>query len=254
MQTRSKKPDLLPYEDDIEIRIQRLNKWIKETRENFEKEETMAAEDQKALKDYATPRVTEIQSSITRPAITTNNFEIKLGTIQIIQNSVQFGGLPNDDPNEHLVSFLEICDTFKYNGVSDDVVRLCLFPFTLRDKTKNWLHSPPSSSITTWDDLAQKFLAKLFPPTKTAKMRNEITMFEQQHGELLYEDWERYKELLRKCPHHGLPKWMQMNTFYNGLNSNLRTSIDAASGGAFMAKRFEDAYDLIETMAANNYQ
>lgn len=79
-------------------------------------------------------------------------------------------------------------------------------------------------------------------------------MFEQQHGESLYKAWERYKELLRKCPHQGLPKWLQMNTFYNGLNSNLCTSIDAASGGAFMAKRFEDAYDLIETMTANNYQ
>lgn len=45
-----------------------------------------------------------------------------------------------------------------------------------------------------------------------------------------------------------------MNTFYNGLNGNLLTSIDAASRGAFMAKSYEEAYDLIETMAANNYQ
>lgn len=96
----------------------------------------------------------------------------------MIQNSVQFWGLANDDLNEHLVSFLEICDTFRYNGMLDDAVRLRLFPFTLQDKAKSWLHSLPPWSITTWDDLAHKFFAKFFPLAKTAKMRNEITMFE----------------------------------------------------------------------------
>lgn len=66
---------------------------------------------------------------------------------------MQFGGLPNDDPNDHLVSFLDIFDTFKYNGVTDEAIRLRLFPFTLCDKTKSWMHSPPSGSITTWNDL-----------------------------------------------------------------------------------------------------
>ena len=98
----------------------------------------MEADDQKSLRDYAMPQVTEIQSSIQRLAIQAHTFEIKPGTIQMIQNSVQFGGLPNDDPNDHLVSFLEICDTFKYTGVTDDAIRLRLFPFTLRDKAKSW--------------------------------------------------------------------------------------------------------------------
>ena len=257
MQTRSKNSDLLPFEDDIDKRFRRLSKWIEETRDQFgnsDKEKEMAAEDQKALRDFATPKMTELQSSITRPAIAANTFEIKPGTIQMVQNTVQFGGMANDDPNDHLIGFLEICDTFKYNGVSDDAVRLRLFPFSLRDKAKSWLNSHPAGSFTTWEDLAQKFLAKFFPPAKTAKLRNEITMFDQQHGESLYEAWDRYKELLRKCPHHGLPKWLQLNTFYNGLHGNLRSSIDAAAGGALMAKTYEEAYQLIETMATNNYQ
>ncbi|KAK9225233.1 hypothetical protein WN943_010274 [Citrus x changshan-huyou] len=48
--------------------------------------------------------------------------------------------------------------------------------------------------------------------------------------ESLYEAWERYKDLLRKCPHHGLPVWLQVQTFYNGLGSNTRIMIDAAPG------------------------
>lgn len=65
----------------------------------------MVEEEHKSLRDYVMPLVTEIQLSIQRPAIQANNFEIKSGTIQMIQNYVQFGGLLNDDPNDHLVSF-----------------------------------------------------------------------------------------------------------------------------------------------------
>ncbi|KAL5564772.1 hypothetical protein UlMin_027936 [Ulmus minor] len=88
----------------------------------------------RALKDYSIPNVGI--SSIQRPPIQANNFEIKPAIIQMIQNSIQFGGLPNDDPNLHIANFLEICDTFKHNGVTDDAVRLRLFPFSLNSKAK----------------------------------------------------------------------------------------------------------------------
>lgn len=145
------------------------------------------AEDNRALRDYVVPTGNGSTSSIRRPAIQANNFEIKPVIIQMIHTSVQFSGLPNDDPNTHITNFLEICDTFKHNGVSDDAIRLRLFPFSLRDKAKGWLNSLPAGTITTWDGLAQKFLAKFFPPAKTAKMRNDITNFAQFDMESLYE-------------------------------------------------------------------
>ncbi|KAL5550770.1 hypothetical protein UlMin_000946 [Ulmus minor] len=205
----------------------------------------------RALKDYSIPNVGI--SSIQRPPIQANNFEIKPAIIQMIQNSVQFGGLPNDDPNLHIAHFLEICDTFKHNGVTDDAVRLRLFPFSLNSKAKAWLISLPPGTITTWEGLVRSFLTKYFPPAKSAKMRNDITNFFQHDQESLYEAWERFKDLLRKCPHHGLPLWMQVQTFYNGLLSNTQTMVDAASGGAFFNKSPEEGYDLIEVMAGNNF-
>ncbi|GKU89688.1 hypothetical protein SLEP1_g3794 [Rubroshorea leprosula] len=72
--------------------------------------------------------------------------------------------------------------------------------------------------------------------------------------ESLYEAWERYKELLRKCPHHGLPIWLQVHTFYNGLFPNNRTMLDAAAGGSLMSKHADEGYNLIEEMASNSYQ
>ena len=206
-----------------------------------------------ALRDYSLPTAVGLYSAIRRPTMAANNFEIKAVQMQMIQ-ATQFNGLPSENPNAHIASFLEICNTFKYNGVTDEAIRLLLFPFTLKDRARDWLTSLPADSITTWEDLVHKFLAKFFPPAKTAKLRIEINNFAQHDGETLYEAWERYKELLRKCPHHGLPKWMIVHNIYNGLNGTSRIVIDASAGGSFMKKSEEEAYELLDDVATNNFQ
>ena len=117
----------------------------------------------------------------------------------------------------------------KYNGVSDDAIRLRLFPFSLKDKAKHWLISEPPNSITSWDNLSNKFLARFFPPAKAKKLRIDISSFYQYKGKSFYEAWERFKDLLRKCPHHSCTKWMQVHHFYNGLSRPIRTLIDAST-------------------------
>ncbi|XP_021297499.1 uncharacterized protein LOC110426583 [Herrania umbratica] len=100
------------------------------------------------LKDYIVLLVQGIPLSIQRPAIQANNFEIKPTNTTMIQTSVQFGGLPNDDPNGHLSNFLEICDAFKHNGVTADAIHLRLFLFTFNE-AKAWLNVLLIGSITT---------------------------------------------------------------------------------------------------------
>ncbi|XP_027169461.1 uncharacterized protein LOC113769193 [Coffea eugenioides] len=82
----------------------------------------------------------------------------------------------------------------------------------------------------------------------------DITSFSQQEGETLYEIWERYRELQRRCPYHGLPDWLVVQTFYNGFTYRTKTHVDAAVRGALMGKTAEESQQLIEEMAANNYQ
>ncbi|XP_048492569.2 uncharacterized protein LOC104908276 [Beta vulgaris subsp. vulgaris] len=117
---------------------------------------------EKPLRDYAMPNASGAPSSIVRPTVTANNFEISPALIRIIQQE-QFSGLDNEDPNDHIGNFLEKCDTLKLNGVTNDAIRLGLFPFSLKDKAKIWLKSNPANSFTTWEDLSGAFLRKYFP-------------------------------------------------------------------------------------------
>ena len=65
---------------------------------------------QRTLMDYAQPSLLGIESCIKRPTIESTTFELKHSYVTMIQNSIQFHGLLNEDPNLHIVNFLEICD------------------------------------------------------------------------------------------------------------------------------------------------
>nr|GEV19626.1 DNA-directed DNA polymerase [Tanacetum cinerariifolium] len=66
-----------------------------------------------------------------------------------------------------------------------------------------WLEKEPPRSIFTWDDLVSKFINQFFPPSKKTNLHNEITNFQQHFNESFSEAWDRFKDLLRACPHHA---------------------------------------------------
>ena len=87
------------------------------------------------LEEFTLPP-TVVQSTIRRPPIQTNNFELKAVTLKILQN-ILFHGLPTENFNMHLTNFIEVCDTIKYNGVTEEELRLRLFPLSLGDRAKH---------------------------------------------------------------------------------------------------------------------
>ena len=87
--------------------------------------------------------------------------------------------------------FVQYADTVKENGVSPEAIRLRIFPFSLRDRAIAWLQYLPSNSVTTWNELKKVFLARYFPPSKTAMLRANINGFKQKESESLFEAWER---------------------------------------------------------------
>nr|GEX97914.1 reverse transcriptase domain-containing protein [Tanacetum cinerariifolium] len=65
-------------------------------------------------------------------------------------------------------------------------------------------------------------------------------------GETFREAWERFKKMLRACPHHGFTELTQIDTFYNGLNENDQDSLNVVAGGNLLSKTTREALHIIE--------
>ncbi|CAN6455423.1 unnamed protein product [Victoria cruziana] len=164
-----------------------------------------------------------------------------------------FHGLASEDPYRHLDEFLDVCATVKISHVDDGALRLRLFPFSLKERARDWLKSlPPSVSIATWEDLQREFLKKYFPIGKTNHYRRAISLFSALEGESFHQAWERMKDLLRKCPHHQIPRWQVLQGFYDGLTEAHRQVIDSSCGGSLMMKSEDDAWLLYDKLSENS--
>ncbi|GJZ44326.1 reverse transcriptase domain-containing protein, partial [Tanacetum coccineum] len=80
----------------------------------------------------------------------------------------------------------------------------------------------------------------------TTHLKNEISRFTQKFEETFSEAWERFKEMLRACPHHGFSELTQVDTFYNVLNDNDQDSLNVTAGGNLLSKTTREALNIIE--------
>ncbi|GJZ48273.1 reverse transcriptase domain-containing protein [Tanacetum coccineum] len=133
-------------------------------------------------------------------------------------------------PTEGNAEAIVITSTMKYKDVPDSAIKLMLFPFSIDGPVRIWLEKEPPRSITTWDDLVSKFINNFFPPSKTTNLRNEISNFQQRFDEPFHETWDRFKDLLRACPHHDFTELHQHDTFHNSLNPTDQDSLNSAAG------------------------
>nr|GFB96197.1 reverse transcriptase domain-containing protein [Tanacetum cinerariifolium] len=95
--------------------------------------------------------------------------------------------LPGDDANKLLDKFLHVTLSIKVNGVTDDPLRLYLFPHSLTHHATAWFDRFLRNSINTFEQMEKMFLAKYFPPSMVTKLRNEITNIRQRLDESLFE-------------------------------------------------------------------
>ncbi|CAN6445420.1 unnamed protein product [Victoria cruziana] len=141
------------------------------------------------------------------PLVGAHQYKIKASTINMLPS---FHELASEDPYRHLDEFLDVCAMVKINHVEDNALRLRLFPFSLKEKARDWLKSLPPLA------------------------------------------WERMKDLLRKCPHHQIPRWQVHQGFYDSLTEVHKQVIDSSRGGSLMMKSKDDAWVLYDTLSENS--
>ena len=102
----------------------------------------MGEQVEKKLMDLCVPTSAELKiRDLTQPQKT---FEIRSSVINMVQNQ-PFSG--KEDPNQHLKTFLQICNTFNIEGVTDNQIRARLFPFSLMGKAHQWLSTLPEDTV-----------------------------------------------------------------------------------------------------------
>ena len=91
------------------------------------------------------------------------------------------------------------------------------------------------------EELVEAYMSIFFLLALTSKRRVEIIVLKQGEDESLYNAWERYKRLLKRCPMHGIDLTTQMDIFYHAMNYTSKGIIDATCCGAFKRKSVEEA-------------
>nr|GEV58275.1 reverse transcriptase domain-containing protein [Tanacetum cinerariifolium] len=184
--------------------------------------------------------------------INADHFEITTNLLQLVQAN-PYHGFERENPHTHINNFKKIASTLKFRGVPNDVIKHMMFPYSLKGSVRLWYDKEPPNSILNWEDLINKFVNQFFPPSKTTHLKNEISRFTQRFKETFRETYERFKEMLRACPHHGFTELVQIDTFYNGLNDNDQDSLNAAAGGNLLSKTTREALQIIKNKSKVRY-
>nr|GEV15732.1 DNA-directed DNA polymerase [Tanacetum cinerariifolium] len=155
--------------------------------------------------------------------INAGHFEIKTNLLQLVQAN-SYHGFERENPHTHINNFKRITSTLKFRDVPNDVIKLMMFLYSLEGNARVWYDKEPPNSILTWEDLVNKFVNQLFPPSKTTHLKNEISHFTQRFKETFREACERFKEMLRAFPH----------------------SLNVVAGGNLLSKTTREALQIIE--------
>jgi hypothetical protein len=121
-------------------------------------------------------------------------FKIKVSTIRMVQHSPFTG---KEDPNIHLQAFVQLCQIFDEDGVTQDQMRARFFPFSLHGKAFHWFQTLPVESRQDWEALMRNFMKEFYSPTKTQSLRNKVDAFVQLPMETIAEALERFNEYMR---------------------------------------------------------
>ncbi|RVW91450.1 Retrovirus-related Pol polyprotein from transposon 17.6 [Vitis vinifera] len=168
---------------------------------------------------------------------------------QVVSQLPIFRGTENENPYSHIKEFEDIVSIFREANTPLEIFRMKLFPLSLKDKAKTWLNSLRPYSIRNWGDLQSVFLQKFFPTHRTSALKKEISNFKAMEDEKFFACWERFREIVAACPHHGFDNWMLVSYFYEGMAPPMKQLLETMCGGDFMNKNPDEAFQFLDYVA-----
>ncbi|GKA38590.1 reverse transcriptase domain-containing protein [Tanacetum coccineum] len=176
----------------------------------------------------------DIRLGMVKPKIGDDiEFEININFMRELRRKL-FKGTHDKDAHEHVRRVLEIADLLHLPGVTHDAVMLRVFPITLKGSALRWINRLSAGLVTIWDLFEKAFIRQYCLPFKTAKKLEIIRNFKQEIDETLYHAWERYNDLLFKCPQHDLNNHQKVQIFYTGLDIPTHRVLDSKGSISLM--------------------
>ncbi|GJV53258.1 reverse transcriptase domain-containing protein [Tanacetum coccineum] len=133
--------------------------------------------DLRTMEDFYHPSLIGRGGPIVSTTVPGTDFVLKNHMVQLLRHNCQFHGFEGEDANDHLNKYLSITQFIKQNEVSQDIINLNLFPFSLTYEAESWFYTLKTHSIHTWEEMVSKFLSKYFPYSRTLQLRKEILNF-----------------------------------------------------------------------------
>ncbi|PWA55153.1 hypothetical protein CTI12_AA434730 [Artemisia annua] len=100
------------------------------------------------------------------------------------------------------------------------------FPFSLKGKALTWLKKTPPRDYCYMGFFEKSFSQGISDSSQDSSTTRRDPEISEDQGETLFSAWERFEDLLFKCPEHKLNKHEQLQIFYNGLNIETRRILD----------------------------
>ena len=199
-------------------------------------------QDQRAMREFLNPPRLSTPSCFMLPP---NHDHVTIRPQVVSQLSI-FRGMENENPYSHIKEFEDIVSIFRETNTPLEIFHMKLFSLSLKDKAKTWLNSLRPYSIKNWGDLQLVFLQKFFPTHRTNALKNEILNFKAMEDEKFFAYWERFREMVVACPHHGFDNWILVSYFYEGMSPPMKQLLETMCGGDFMNKNPDEAFQFLD--------
>ena len=162
-----------------------------------------------------------------------------------------FSGLDSESPYIHLREFEQLCSCLVIPGMTRETLKWKLFPFSLKERAKQWYTHSVGSVNGQWSQLRDKFCLAFFPLSRIASLRREILGFQQSEKESIGAAWSRFSLLTQSGPDLSIPEPMLLEHFFVGLDKESALHLDATAGGSFLEKTTIEGREILDRILDN---